>query len=102
MREAYVYMHETLAGVLTERSPTSYQFEYLHEYKGPPISLTMPVAKKKFSFEQFPPFFDGLLPEGEMLTALLKRHKMDEDDYFSQLLQTGCDLIGAVTLKEKA
>ncbi len=102
MRKAYVYMHDVLAGVLTEYSAAHFHFEYLDNYQGPPISLTMPITKKRFEYREFPPFFDGLLPEGEILNALLKRHKMDEDDYFSQLLQTGTDLIGAVTLKEQS
>ena len=55
--------------------------------------------KKKFSFDGFPPFFEGLLPEGIMLEGLLRQLKIDANDYFSQLLATGKDLIGAVTVE---
>jgi len=59
----------------------------------------MPVTKRKYEYASFPPFFDGLLPEGIQLEVVLKRHKIDKYDYFEQLLITGSDLVGAVTLE---
>jgi serine/threonine-protein kinase HipA len=35
-----------------------------------------------------------------MLEGLLKIGKIDKNDYFSQLIATGNDLVGAVTVKE--
>ena len=43
--------------------------------------------------------FDGLLPEGVQLTALLQRGKIDKHDLFSQLVAVGADLVGAVTIE---
>ena len=77
-----------------------YVFRYLPEYQGDPVSLTMPVHHKKFGYEHFPPFFEGVLPEGLMLEGLLRQKKLDKDDFFGQLLAVGDDLIGAVTVKE--
>ncbi|MQY80452.1 MAG: toxin HipA, partial [Bacteroidetes bacterium] len=54
----------------------------------------------EFEFDEFPPFFDGLLPEGFQLEALLKQKKIDRDDLFIQLITVGEDLVGAVTIKE--
>jgi len=34
------------------------------------------------------------------LEALLKRRKIDRNDYFRQILAVGEDLVGAVTVKE--
>ena len=100
MRKASVYMQDQLAGFLTESTDkTSYTFEYIESYEGLPISLTMPVEKKSFSYNTFPPFFDGVLPEGIMLDGLLRQLKIDKRDYFSQLLAVGEDLVGAVTVK---
>jgi serine/threonine-protein kinase HipA len=65
-----------------------------------PVSLTMPVKFKEFSFNSFPPFFDGLLPEGIQLDGLLRFKKIDKDDYFSQLVAAGADLVGAVSVEE--
>ncbi len=99
MRKASVYVGDILAGHLKEEE-NAYFFEYSKGYSGQSVSLTMPVAKQKFSFEMFPPFFDGLLPEGQQLEGLLRQHKVDRGDYFSQLMAVGNDLVGAVTVKE--
>ena len=100
MRKASVYMQDELAGFLTESTDrANYTFEYIEDYEGLPISLTMPVEKKSFSYNTFPPFFDGVLPEGIMLDGMLRQLKIDKRDYFSQLLAVGEDLVGAVTVK---
>ncbi len=101
MRKADVFMQGMRAGVLEEiEKGKLYRFIYSDDYKGLPVSLTMPVRKRTFDFDRFPPFFDGLLPEGALLEALLKRRKIDRHDYFSQILAVGQDLVGAVTVKE--
>lgn len=99
MRVAQVFVDEVLAGYLTEESRTLYRFEYLETYKGYPVSLTMPVKQKSFIYERFPPFFDGLLPEGMMLDGLLRTAKIDRNDHFSQLLAVGEDVVGNVTVR---
>lgn len=101
MRKALVYFNYKLAGELIEHKKGSeYSFSYLEKYDGHPISLTMPTNKRTYSFDSFPPFFDGLLPEGIQLEGLLRAKKIDKTDYFSQLLAVGNDLVGAVTIKE--
>jgi serine/threonine-protein kinase HipA len=99
MRKAAVFFDNTLAGYLTETDQKQYRFDYLEHYQGGAISLTMPVSKKKFEFETFPSFFDGLLPEGQQLEGLLRQNKIDRNDNFSQLLAVGEDLVGAVSVK---
>ena len=99
MRKAIVYVHNNRAGVLTEISPTEFYFEYDDNYKRDLVSLTMPTSQKKYSYNSFPPFFDGLLPEGLMLEGLLKNTSIKPNDYFSQLLEVGSNLVGAVTVK---
>ncbi|MCF8299230.1 MAG: HipA N-terminal domain-containing protein [Saprospiraceae bacterium] len=100
MRKALVKIHDIRAGVLIENNRNHYVFQYDDDYKGSPISLTMPVSNKAYEFESFPPFFDGLLPEGIQLEGLLKIYKIDKTDYFKQILVTGQDLVGAVTVEE--
>ncbi len=101
MRKANVFMQGKPAGVLEEiEEGKHYRFTYFDDYAGLPISLTMPVRGRTFDFDSFPPFFDGLLPEGVLLEALLKRRKIDRRDYFSQLLAVGENLIGAVTVRD--
>ena len=101
MRKAKVYVIGIEAGILTELvQGKEYVFEYLEEYKGLVVSLTMPTNQKVYKFNNFPPFFDGLLPEGIQLEGLLKIRKIDRGDYFSQLIAIGEDTVGAVTVKE--
>jgi serine/threonine-protein kinase HipA len=101
MRKAIILVHAKRAGVLIEDITGGYQFTYDDYYEGEPVSLTMPLTAKNYSFAKFPSFFEGLLPEGIMLEGLLKIGKIDKNDYFSQLIATGNDLVGAVTVKER-
>lgn len=100
MRKAIIFVHDKRAGVLSENTSGGYQFTYDDNYDGEAVSLTMPITKHEFLFTKFPSFFEGLLPEGIMLEGLLKIGKIDRNDYFSQLVATGNDLVGAVTVKE--
>lgn len=99
MRKAKVLVEGIVAGILEEIGKEKYRFTYLNEYTGPPISLTMPVKETHYAFKKFPPFFEGLLPEGIMLEALLKKHKIDSKDYLAQLIRVGHDVVGAVTIE---
>ena len=102
MREAEVSMHGVPAGILLEiEAGKKYRFAYHEKYAGPAIALTMPVDQREFVFDRFPPFFDGLLPEGPLLEGLLKLRKIDKFEYLKQLIAVGNDLVGAVTVREK-
>lgn len=98
MRRAKVYVMGEPAGVLEEHAGGRYLFRYLETYSGLPVSLSMPVAAREHAFSRFPSFFEGLLPEGEMLEGLLRQRKLDRADLFSQLLAVGEDTVGAVTV----
>ncbi len=101
MRTAKVFVCGKDAGLLSERVfAKEYAFEYNDGYNGLPVSLTMPLDQKFYSFDHFPPFFDGLLPEGHQLEGLLKQGKVDRNDFFSQLILVGNDTVGAVSVKE--
>ena len=100
MRQAKIFFDKIFAGVLTEiESGKNYIFEYDAHYDGAPISLTLPIHQKKYEFQTFPSFFDGLLPEGPLLEALLRQAKCDRDDYLGQLITVGADLVGAITVE---
>lgn len=101
MKTARIFVHGQFAGILTEvESEKVYSFQYSPDYVGPGVSLTMPVTHTPYEFTHFPPFFEGLLPEGLQLEGLLKIHKIDARDYFTQLVHVGRDLVGAVTVEE--
>lgn len=101
MRKAKIFNYGIYAGDLIElEKGKKYQFNYADDYSGSPISLTLPINKREYTFNEFPPFFEGLLPEGIQLDALLRQTKIDRNDFFSILLITGKDLVGSITLEE--
>ncbi len=100
MRKARIFLYGIETGILIEQEKNrEYSFIYNSQYSGEPVSHTMPVEERKFRFDSFPSFFDGLLPEGVQLDGLLRNRKIDKDDYFEQLITTGSDLVGAVTVE---
>lgn len=101
MRKAKVFVNGIEAGILSEISKgKEYLFEYHEGYSGLEISRTILANQRTYRFHEFPPFFEGLLPEGIQLEGLLKIRKIDKNDLFSQLLAVGDDLIGVITVKE--
>jgi len=101
MRKANIFYNNNIfVGTLTEENDSSFIVEYDTNYQGPPLSLTMPISQKKYIFAIFPPFFDGVLPEGLQLESLLKLRKLNRHDYFGQLMTVGKDLVGAFSVEE--
>ena len=100
MRKAEIYQQGKLAGILEELDQNRYRFNYASGYLGQPISLALPVREAPYDFDRFPPVFEGLLPEGLQLEALLRRYKIDKKDMFKQLLIVGEDVVGSLTVKE--
>lgn len=98
-RRAEVYQQGRLAGQLQEQPEGSWQFRYNPGYEGLPISLTMPVRNEPYHFKTFPAVFDGLLPEGPQLEALLRNHKIDRKDLFKQLITVGEDMVGSLVVR---
>ena len=100
MGRARILVHGVPAAELAEiERNRDYQLIYRTSYHGPPVALTLPVSAEPYTFDRFPPFFDGLLPEGDQLEALLRLAKIDRDDPFLQLVTVGRDLVGAVTVE---
>jgi len=97
-RRAAVYQQGDFAGTFEEAGPGSWHFTYHAGYTGLPISLNLPVRLDPYAFDRFPPVFDGLLPEGLQLEALLRNRKIDRGDAFSQLLAVGADLVGSLAV----
>jgi serine/threonine-protein kinase HipA len=100
MRQAQVFQNRQLAGLLEELSDGRYRFTYEEEFTGDPVSLAMPVTQRVYEFNRFPPVFEGLLPEGYQLEALLRRNKIDRHDLFGQLVAVGQDVVGSLTISE--
>ena len=100
MRKAEIYQQGTLAGVLEVLDQNHYRFVYASGYRGQPISLALPTREASYEFDKFPPVFEGLLPEGLQLQAMLRLYKLDKKDLFKQLVTVGQDVVGSLTVKE--
>jgi serine/threonine-protein kinase HipA len=103
MRKAKVYMHNELAGFLTE-SEEGYSFVYDTKYLNgslvKPVSLTLPLQDKPHVSRTIIPFFDGLIPEGWLLEIAEKNWKLNARDRMGLLLVCCRDCIGAVSIEE--
>jgi len=100
MRKAEVYQQGILAGMLEELDENRHRFSYVPGYGGQRISLAMPIREAPYEFDKFPPVFEGLLPEGLQLEAMLRQYKIDKKDLFKQLVTVGTDMVGSLTIKE--
>lgn len=99
-RRAAVFQQGMLAGHLEELPGGQWRFHYAPGYAGLPVSLGLTLRGEAYVFAGFPPFLDGVLPEGMQLEALLQRLKIDRGDCYGQLLAVGSDLVGSLTVEE--
>ena len=99
MKLARIYQQNQLAGLLEARDDGTYRFAYDDAFRGEPVSLTMPISQRVWEFPRFPAPFEGLLPEGVQLDALLRLRKLDRNDLFSQLLAVGRDVVGSLRIE---
>jgi len=99
MKSARIFQQDKLAGILEARDDGSYRFTYELGYRGEPVSLTMPTSQPVWEFAHFPAPFEGLLPEGVLLDALLRIRKLDKHDLFGQLLAVGHDVVGSLRIE---
>lgn len=101
LKRAAIYQQKQLAGHLEKPADRKgWRFVYEPEYAGEPVSLTLPVCSEPYEFDEFPAVLEGLLPEGVQLEALLRTHKIDRNDCFSQLITVGQDLVGSLTARD--
>jgi len=102
MRSAKVLMRDLWAGTLVE-SDEGYVFTYLPAYVGAndadAVSLTLPLRVLAYRSPVLFPFFDGLIPEGWLLTIAEKSWKLDPRDRMGLLLVCCKDCIGAVSIE---
>lgn len=104
MRTAEVLRNGERVGLLIKESPKRYRFIYdevwVSDPTKPSISLTLPKVQKEFVSDHLFPFFFNMLSEGVNLKLQARRLQIDENDFFSLLLETAStDTIGAITIK---
>ena len=96
-----VYLNEDLAGRLEEsggRFSFTYQQAWLDSERFIPLSVTMGPRLEPFADGIARPFFDNLLPEGAVRTAIAKLKQVSEKNTFGLLEEIGGDCAGAVSL----
>jgi serine/threonine-protein kinase HipA len=100
-RQANVYMHGDLAGLVAE-TDAGYSFLYFSNYIAQPnaqaISKTLPLTAQPYTSNVLFPFFDGLIPEGWLLNLAEQNWKLNEKDRFGLLLACCKNCIGAVSV----
>ncbi len=105
MRTAEVYMSGVLAGLLEEietKKGTSYAFTYDEGYrasKGIPLSVTMPTTIARYESKELHNFFNGLIPEGWLLSLAARKFGVNTKDRMGLLLSLCEQNIGAAEIK---
>ncbi len=100
-RSGVVLFQGIRAGVIEELPEGGYRFTYDDDYSGPSVSLTLPKKNKVHESRILFPFFDGLIPEGWLLSVTVKNWKVDERDRMGLLLTACSDTIGTVTIQNE-
>ena len=103
-RSAKVFVRDTLAGLLYEDDNGyvfSYDKKYLKMKDSTPVSLLLPLSEKEYTSKVLFSFFDGLIPEGWLLTKVCNNWKISEKDRFGLLLASCFDPIGCVSVREE-
>jgi len=102
MKQARIYFHHRLAGIITE-DEAGYSFRYdsgyLQAEDAEAVSLTIPLREGVYYSKVLFPFFDGLIPEGWLLGIASRSWKIDSRDRMSLLLACCKDCIGAVSVE---
>ena len=101
-RKGSVFFKDTFVGIIAE-TEEGYRFGYDESYltsvASQPISVTLPLSREPFDSSTLHPFFDGLIPEGWILSIVVKNWKVDPRDRMGLLLAACKDCIGAVSIE---
>ena len=92
-----IYIGDEQCGRLQEHAPGQLSFEYLHEYRGVPLSLSMPVSLERYDDRVVRPYLMGLLPdESSTRNVIGAQHDVSGNNPFRLLQVIGLDCPGAV------
>lgn len=102
LRKGKVFYKDSLAGLIEETDNGylfSYDAAYLASSSAHAVSVTMPLQSDPFHSPTLFSFFDGLIPEGWLLSIVVKNWKVDERDRMGLLLTVCRDCIGAISVE---
>ena len=101
-RSGKVFVRNKQAGIIYETDDGYeyvYDAAYLSDEAALPVSLTMPLSADVYKSNVLFPFFDGLIPEGWLLSVVERNWKIDGKDRFGLLLAVCRDCIGDVYIE---
>jgi len=96
-----VYFGESLAGHLSSTAENGIVFSYEATYLEaglPPISLSLPLNAGEFSQKQCLPFFEGLLPEGDVKRRISDYLHISETSTLKLLKELGGECAGMISI----
>lgn len=96
-----VYFGESLAGHLSSTAENGIVFSYEAPYLEaglPPISLSLPLSSAEYSQKQCLPFFEGLLPEGDVKRRISDYLHISETSTLKLLNELGGECAGLISI----
>jgi serine/threonine-protein kinase HipA len=99
MAKAKVYFKNSPCGELEKKIDGSFEFNYKSTVES--VSWTLPNTQNTYKSDELFPFFDGLIPEGWLLSLAEKNWKIPKNDRMALLLATCQDCIGAAHVMEE-
>ena len=96
-----VYLNQDLAGLLEESQGKllfTYRKAWLESERFIPLSVTMGPQRESFPDGITRPFFENLLPEGQIRGAIARLKQVSERNTFGLLGEIGGDCAGAISL----
>ena len=96
-----VYFGESLAGHLSSTAEKGIVFSYTASYLDaglPPISLSLPLSTNEFTQKQCLPFFEGLLPEGDVKRRISDFLHVSETSTLKLLKELGGECAGMISI----
>jgi serine/threonine-protein kinase HipA len=104
-RSGKVFFKNHYAGTI-EETDAGYRFTYDAVYLelngARPLSVTLPLRPESYLSKTLHPFFDGLIPEGWLLSIVVKNWKLSARDRMGLLLTVCRDCIGAVSVEDNS
>ena len=102
LRQALIKYNNIIAGMLSELDSGEYEFRYdeqfVEKHADMFITFQIPVSNTPFRSKRLFPFFDGLIPEGWLLTIAAESWKKNKNDRMGLLLACCQNTIGAVSV----
>lgn len=96
-----VYLHDTLAGQLSQNQNGELSFSYGADYltkNYQPLSVSMPLREQPYDHNISRPFFSGLLPDDTVRHKLARFLGVSEKNPFALLEAIGGECAGALSL----